>query len=331
MGQGASTIANCLKCLPMQILAALLWFAAAGLGLAQDFSQSRIDLLSGSPIAGDVMRYELVLSQSGPDDIYAEVKIAAPNVVLVSFSSDCATTTLSTDPVWIIRNLRAGELRRCIVEVLTYPHSAGANAVLQADVLSGGSFHRIESSLLLASSHTGPSGLFTFTFIGLGGCTILIWALTRSPNRNRRRRRSNHLLAAALGLAFLGIFVDMARDDWAAAFNFEETQCRIIGAAFDIGIGPKNHRSSATTYGPRLALEYEAGGKRMLSSGFATQSHILIGNLSDLSEYRLNTRVPCRYDPEHPQTVLVHWSPGWAYLFAILPLGLNVLSWRTRP
>lgn len=327
MRQGAATITNCL---PTRILAALFWFASAGLGLAQDFSQSRIDVLSGPAIAGEVMRYELILSQSGPDDIYAEVKIAAPNAVLVSFSSDCATTTLTPDPVWIIRNWRAGELRRCIVEVLTYPHSAGANAVLQADVLSGGSFWRVESSLLLASSQAGPSGLFTFTFIGLGGCTALIWALTRSPNRNRRRRQSNHLLAAALGLAFLGILVDMARDDWAAAFSFRETQCRIIGATFDIGTGPRNHRGMSTTYSPRLALAYEAGGRQMLSSGFATQSSILIGSVPDLSAYALNAHIPCRYDPEHPQTVLVRWAPGWAYLFAILPLGLIFLGLRVR-
>lgn len=330
MRQGASTIAISLKGLPARVLAASLWLASAGLGLAQDFSQSRIDVLSGRAIAGEVMRYEVVLSQSSLDDIHAEVKIGAPNGVLVSFLSDCAGTMLSIDPVWIIRDWRAGELRRCIVEVLTYPHSAGANAVLQVDVSSGGSFWRIESTLLLASSDAGASGLFTFAFLGLGGGIALLWALTRSPNRNRRRRQSNHLLAAALGLAFLGIFADMARDDWAAAFSFRQTQCRIIGATFDIGTGPRNHRGTSTTYSPRLALEYEAGGKRMLSSGFATQSSILIGTMPDLSGYGLNRHVPCRYDPEHPQTVLVRWSPGWAYLFAILPLGLIVLSLRAR-
>lgn len=330
MGQRASTFAISAKGFLVLILAVVFWFAPGGLGLAQDFSQSRIDLLSGPPIAGGVLRYEIILSQSGPDDIYAEVKIGAPNAVLVSLASDCAATALDPEPVWTIMNWRAGEVRRCVVEILTYPHAAGANAVLQADISSGRAFWHVEKSQMLGSSDAGPSGFFTFGFIGLGGITAILWALTRSPNRNRRRRQSNHLLAAAFGLAFLGIFVDMALDDWAAAYHFQETQCRIIGATFDIGAGPRNHRGTSITYSPRLALEYKAGGKRVLSSGFATQSFILIGAVPDLSAYASNAHLQCRYDPAHPQTVLVRWSPGWAYLFAILPLGLIVLSLRAR-
>lgn len=313
---------------PLVCIVLLPWFGSAFPTRAQDFSTSRIEILSGAPVAGDLVRYRIDLLHTGAGEVHAEVSLAAPGGVLVSLAGDCAGTAVTEDVAWVLERWQPGEARYCLVEVFTYAHSAGANAVLQADIRSGASFHRVESSVLLASPASGPSAFFTFAFAGIGGAVALVWAFRQSIGGKKRRREDGALLVAAIGIAFLGIFADMARDDWRAAFHFEETTCRVIGVTFDIGTGPRNHRTSSTTYSPRLALAYEVGGKAMVSSGFATQSSILIGNAADMSAFSFDSTIPCRFDPDHPKTVLVRCSPGLAYLFACLPLGLIVLAVR---
>lgn len=297
---------------------------------AQDFAQSRISILSGPPVAGEVIRYRIDLVQTGVTAATAQVSLSAPGGILLSFSGDCADARFADDMIWFIGGWRAGDTRSCAVDVLTYEHSAGANAVLHADVSTGTSFRRVESSVPLESPAPAQSLSFTILFLLVGGTAVLIWAVRRSGKSRRRKRDDGSLLMGAICIAFLGIFLDMARDDWRAAFQYEETQCRVIGATFDIGVGPKNHRSTSTTFTPRLALAYTVDGMPVFSSGFATQSTIIVGNVTDLTNFQIGDLVPCRFDPDHPKTVLVQWSPGLAYLFACLPLGLIILAIRLR-
>lgn len=280
-----------------------------------------------SPDAGDVITYDIVLSNGGTAIPYASVSFELTSALVLEMSGQCRPSPGEGD--WIIFDWAADTEQHCRVDVLSFAHDAGANARLSADISTGGEFWRVDASPLLDTPPSSPqliSGPVLLATVVLLVASI-IWAVWLAPSRLRRRLGPSFTLAIA-GV-FLMFFADLAWRDWRASFAFVETECTIVGATIDVEAfnSPiKRGRSEIAT--PLLALRYDVDGQSVHALGFSGPSHLLIGGGGGdvLAQYREGDTVPCRYDPSYPRNVLVRWEPGLAYLFALLPLALLAIG-----
>jgi hypothetical protein len=90
-----------------------------------------------------------------------------------------------------------------------------------------------------------------------------------------------------------------------------------------------------TTTESILALKYLARGVETISTGFDTGSRVQVGGVGnaqrELDRWAIGSSVPCWFNPEQPEEVVVVRGFGGAYLFALVPLPVFLLGiWRVR-
>jgi uncharacterized protein DUF3592 len=135
----------------------------------------------------------------------------------------------------------------------------------------------------------------------------------------------------------------MARRDRESLTTWRETTCLIRDSYLEPSASTSTDRDvtgrrrTTRTYQTLLMLEYDADGKPTISTGFDTGSRLSIGGLggaiAEYSRWPPGERVPCWFDPSHPEDVVVVRGFGGAYAFALLPLlvfGLGVMGLRRR-
>lgn len=305
----------------MRLIALVVALVLSGSAAAADFSASSIAVSPAEPDAGDVVRYEVVLRNGGEAIPYVWIDLDLASGVILGLDGDCSDAWLDEDAAII--DWTAGKVLHCTITALTFAHAAGANARLALDLRTPDAFWRVDAAPQLDTPTPPPqlipTGVMVVLFLAL--VVGLLWATWFAPPR--RRRRVAPVVAMAIASLFFLSFADLAWRDWRAARDFVETDCTILATLgnTEVVTSSTRRRSSEVTT-PLLALRYVVEGQAFYSTGLRGPSHLLIGGggVASPDDYPIGSVTRCRYDPTYPATVLVHWGPGLAYLFALLPL-----------
>ena len=325
---------------------------SVGLLAAPDFSTSSITVDPVAPLEGDAVTFTVVVRNTGDQESpFTQVDVSLPaSSLFIDFAGleggeyDEDTRTLRGTVAVPAR----GE-NRLTFRMLTLRDSAGSllaprvglsNPYLHVPV------HYVDSQTPIDTRLRNEGVAFgglRFSPIAIGLLLTIalypvLWLLFG--------RRAGHgpIVLIVIAVGFGMIFVEMARRDRNSLTTWHETQCVIRdsylepSASTSTGTDATGRRRTTTTrtYQTMLMLEYSAGGKPMVSTGFDTGSRLSVGGLGGaLTEYArwpLGQQVPCWFDPAHPEDVVVVRGFGGAYAFAALPalvLGLGV--WGLMP
>ena len=179
----------------------------------------------------------------------------------------------------------------------------------------------------LGGMRIAPAGLGVLAVLAL---LPLLALLFRS-----RTRSMGPIVAVVIAIGFWTLFTSMAIRDWRSLSDWQESSCIVrdsrlrsetASSVTTERSGSSRVRREATTDEPLLALEYNAGGRRMVSTGFDTGSRASIGGLggalAEFSRWPIGGTVPCWFDSGHPEDVVVIRGFGGAYFFALFPLPL---------
>lgn len=175
------------------------------------------------------------------------------------------------------------------------------------------------------------AGLVVLGFLAAGGVLVAAGALWRGT------AGAGLALLLTLTLGALLYFAQMAWQDWRTLQAWQPARCEVVDGNVQHGASrtavsttdrssrdPGKQKASK----PVLSLRYEAAGQTRQALGFATESRLAytvqeVGDLLD--QYQRAGPLPCWWDPEDPQRVVVQRGFGGAYLFALIPLAVLVL------
>jgi hypothetical protein len=313
-----------------------------GAALAQpDFATSRGEATPAQPVAGDVVRYTIAVTNTGAAGDYTRIKSTLPNAWFIAADGDCASARGASETgelVWHEGPFAANATRRCTVSVLTRREAAGTRASLATEIAVPPSYyHRVETPAELQTEldpralRVGPvavtrAGLAVLAFLVLFAAGIPL-VMARARKRGTPVRLSVSAWAAVMiAVGFLVYFAMLGYGDWRTYPDYRETRCTVFGSALQIFEGrtrPARPRPSAS-YKPVFAVRYPVDGGETFSSGYASPSAInfnsAAGTEAVFARFAPGTTHPCWYDPQDPKTVLLARGPGGAYLFALLPL-----------
>jgi uncharacterized repeat protein (TIGR01451 family) len=331
--------------------------APAAASAAPDFAMTTITADPAAPLEGDVVTFTVVIRNSGDrDSPYSQVQITLPHEGMsVDFSGfDGAVYDRDARTISGSLPIAAGGEARVSFRILTLRDSGGnvLSPMVKVSNLFLGATDRIIHADVDIQTRVSTSG------IPIGGIRIapaglaLIVVLALYPLLYvmiGRRVGHGPVMALVIAIGFWTIFAGLARRDWASLQTWRETTCTIrdsrLRGETSASRPPGTTTTAAqrptttqtTTYQNVLALEYAVGGKAMVSSGFDTGSRLSIGGLggalNEFSRWPIGQTVPCWFDPEHPDDVVVIRGFGGAYFFALFPLPLFVYAVRaiTRP
>jgi len=320
-----------------------LLLAGAAHAAEPDFSESAASYEPATVVAGDVVHYTVTVRNSGGDSAYARVKTELPLGYFIRAIGDCeAARPDGSDRslLWHEGAFAGGSVKQCRIDLLSRREAAGTLAPLATAIttLPAGYF-RVEAAPELGSEAVAnaiplgpvlvtPAGLAVFAFLalGLGG-----WRALRQLRPAGRRRGAvlGAWLACTVAAGFLLFFASLAIGDARSYWAYRETSCTIFDSAIRTFQGTgKSARSS--TYSPVFAVRYEAAGVETYSSAFPPPSAVNLGWIGwsqrALDSYPDGSVHACWFDPDDVKTVLLERGPGAAYLFALLPLAVLVLS-----
>ena len=329
---------------------------ASGVAVAQpDFATSHGAVTPAAPIAGDVARYAIAVTNSGAAAAYARITSTLPNAYFIAAEGDCAQAPgarASGELVWREGGLAAGETRRCTVTVLTRREAAGTIAGVTTEIRVPPSFyHRVEAAAELRSApdpHAVRLGPVAATRAGLAVMALLaVYAAGVPVVLARARRRQaparDRLLAPArmafgawtavmIAAGFLVYFAALGYGDWRAYNDYRRADCTVFGSAVQIFESEQRAGSPRATpsYQPLFAVRYAVDGVATYSAGYASPSALNFNSTaaarSIFARFALGSSHPCWYDPQDPKTVLLVRGPGGAYVFALLPLPVLALG-----
>ena len=280
------------------------------------------------PRAGDVVRYELRVVNRGGDSGVARVSSELPLAYPIDFADGCEGATPDRETrhvVWYEGPIAAGEVKTCTVRLLSRRDDAGSRLSVDTEVSAfrPDSYWRFSAGVTLDSRTDlhrmalGPifvsrAGAFVLVLLGLlvtGLFGLGLVAGSRSGTLLSHLRRAFSVCVVCVG--FLCMFAGLAYDDYRAATSYRESRCEV----FYRDLAPEE-----------MAVRYAVDGVPTFSAGFGTATRLTVGvprsPSASLDAFRVGTTHPCWYDPDDVTTVLLDRSPGGAYLFALLPLGV---------
>jgi uncharacterized repeat protein (TIGR01451 family) len=312
-----------------------------------DFSRTTIAVEPSGPLAGDVVRFQVTLRNTGDaESVAPQLTVTLPHEGLfVDLAGlDGARVDLANRSIETSVPLPAGADRSFAFRVVA-PRDAGGRVlsprVSLQDFHAGASYidsvtigigtRPATGGLVLGSHRITPAGLVSLGFL----LTILVlWVVgrvRRVPSTDRRGRPVPRVLARGIGpipgalaivvaLGFWTLFGSMAWRDW-RSLSWPEAACTVLDRWV---------RSDKL-----LALRYQAAGVETISTGFDTGSRLEIGGGAnaqrELSRWEIGATVPCWFDPENPKDVVVVPGFGGAYVFALFPLPVFLFGlWLIR-
>src|SRR5262245_37386536 len=116
---------------------ALATLAAPAKAASPDFSTSRAEHAPVPAIAGDVLRYDVNLINSGAAVPYVRVTVTLPPGFLIGSEGDCSRAAYDPERpgfVWHEGPFPSGARQRCIVDLLTRREAAGTLARLAVEI-----------------------------------------------------------------------------------------------------------------------------------------------------------------------------------------------------
>jgi uncharacterized repeat protein (TIGR01451 family) len=312
-----------------------------------DFSRTTIVVDPSSPLAGDVVRFQVTLRNTGDaESVAAHLRVTLPHeglfvdvTGLPGARVDLASRSFETSVP-----LPAGADRSFAFRVVA-PRDAGGRVlsprVSLQDFHAGASYidgvtigigtRPATGGLVLGTHRITPAGLVSLGFLL---AILVLWGVgrvRRVPSTDGRGRPVPRVLARGIGpipgalaiviaLGFWTLFGSMAWRDW-RSLSWPEAACTVLD---------RWARSDEL-----LALRYQVGGVETISTGFDTGSRLEIGGgesaQRELSRWEIGATVPCWYDPQDPGDVVVVPGFGGAYLFALFPIPVFLFGlWLMR-
>lgn len=329
-----------------RLLALTLASALAGAAHAAepDFSTSTASHEPAQVIAGDVIRYTVVVRNSGGDGAYARIATTLPQGYFIRADGDCDAAQINDDRklVWHEGSFAAGSAKRCRIDFLTRKVAAGTFAPLATEITTvPGGYLRIETSPELASP-ADPSairvGPVNVTQAGLAVLAFLALVLAGAAIVMRiGKQRSGSLVtplrawfAVATAVGFLIYFLTLARDDLRSYTDYQKTSCFIFGSTIHAFPGTGKSAGSST-YKPDFAVRYDAFGAEIYSTASPPPTAVSSGRIGfsqrRIERFAVGSVQPCWFDPKIVKTVLLERGPGGAYFFAIIPLVVLICGW----
>ena len=315
---------------------------------APDFAQTTITAEPAKPLEGDVVTFSVAIRNSGDQDSpNTQVTITLPHEGMYVGFSGLEGAAYDRDARAISGTLPipvSGEARVSF-RIVTLRDSGGhvLSPMVKVSNLYLGATDQIIHAEIDIDTRPSTSGIpIGGVRIAPAGLALIVVLMLYPLLYVLVGRRVGHgpVMAIVIAVGFGAIFAGLARRDWASLETWHETTCTIRDSRLREGTAsstrPGTSTSAArrptgtdtTTYQNVLALEYVADGTSMVSSGFDTGSRLSIGGLggalNEFSRWPIGQSVPCWFDPEHPEDVVVIRGFGGAYFFAMLPLPLLV-------
>ena len=325
------------------LVTALALLDGTRLAAKPDFSQSTVTAEPASVTEGDLVTFTVLVRNSGDQDSpYTEVDLELPLEGMFAALSgfEGAMVDPAAKTVHGLMDLPAGASRQFTFQVIV-PRDAGGR-VLTPDLrvrylylgaeFYGGAEIPIDTrtrtdGVALGGMRIAPAGLAVLAVLAL---LPLLAVLFRS-----RTRSMAPIVALVIAIGFWTLFASMAVRDWHSLRDWQASSCTIrdsrlrsdtTSSSTTERVGNSRVRRETTTFEPLLALEYNAGGRQMVSTGFDTGSRASVGGLggalAEFSRWPIGSAVPCWFDPAHPEDVVVIRGFGGAYFFALFPLPL---------
>lgn len=149
-------------------------------------------------------------------------------------------------------------------------------------------------------------------------------------------------MAIMFAVGFWLIFVAMAWHDFRVLSQWKETtgtiidrrvQVQTVSSNQRLGSGTTSRTQQSQVAKPEFAVRYTVDGREIYSTGYDTGSSLRVGGgrkqlEKEFREWTVGASVPCWYDPEQPDHVVLKRGFGGAYLFALLPLFPFWMGWR---
>ena len=331
---------------------ALVLLTSARLSGAPDFSTSSITVDPAAPLEGDVVTFTVVVRNTGDQESpFTQVSVSLPasSLFVDHAGLDGAEYDAETRRLRGTIAVAAGGENRFTFRMLTLKDSAGS--LLAPRVGLSNLYLKVAEQYI--DSETPIDTRLRNEGVAFGGLrfspiaiSLLLTIALYPALWLLFGRRAGHgpIVLIVIAVGFGMIFVEMARRDRQSLTAWRETSCLILDSFLDpsqstsSGTDATGRRrtTTTTTYQTLLMLEYDADGKPMVSTGFDTGSRLSIGGLggaiTEYSRWPPGQRVPCWFDPAHPEDVVVVRGFGGAYAFAALPLlALGLGVWGLMP
>jgi hypothetical protein len=318
----------------------LLLLSVPALEAKPDFTQSTVTADPASVQEGDLVTFLVVVVNSGDQnaphtEIDLELPLEAMFVGLTGFEG--ATVDVGQKTVYGSVDLPAAGRYQFQFRVIV-PRDAGGR-VLSPDLrvrnlflgaeFYGGAKVVVQTKprsdgVVIGPIRIAPAGLALLAVLTLFPMLFVFFG---------SRAGVGAIIALVIAIGFWTLFAAMAVRDYRSLRDWHEASCVIRDSRLRPGSAAPAERPPSggarretTTYAPLLALEYSADGRQMMSTGFDTGSRVSIGGvggaLEEFSRWPPGSTVPCWFDPEQPEDVVVVRGFGGAYLFALFPLPL---------
>jgi hypothetical protein len=187
------------------------------------------------------------------------------------------------------------------------------------------------------------AGLVVLGFVVLAGLLALVQALRRPAAGARAQRHFERAVpfVVLFCLAFLSYFALMAWEDARTLQAWQPARCEVLDANIKHNNASPSSRTAQRNpaaekvHKPVFSLRYPVAGRTLQSIGFSTDSRLsyTVGEVTELlDDFQRAGSVPCWFDPDAPERVVVLRGFGGAYFFALIPLGvLALLAWAAWP
>lgn len=324
-----------------------------------DFTQCRIEAATESVPAGQIVKFQMILKNSGDEDSEGtDLRINLPQAGFLVRIDDLPDLKhlVEDREVTAYLNLKAGEEFRFTFDILASRSASGS--VLNADVEFRNFLKEVEwfsqasvditseqskAGWMVGKVRVHPAALWLLGWI-LAGWLLFFWI------RMRLRQISQHPLSSrmagevrrwpAFGItaivmassAFLLVFAGLAWRDFKTITKWKEAPATILDRREVVTtstgrsrkVNGRTERETSTTRSPEFAFRFMADGNEIITSGYETGTSVHIGgqvsNKAEMDTWLPGKTITCWYDPENPANAIVRRGFGGVYFFAILPL-----------
>jgi hypothetical protein len=319
---------------------------AAPLRGAPDFSQSSISVSTESPLEADLVRFTLLLKNTGDtaaEPVHFEIEWPLMGFFAGVEGLEGAEVDETERTITASLSLPPSSEKVVAVDVLA-PRDSGGDALTLAIHLAhyfSGVEHWDRRTVVvdtrLPDGATGggirilAAGWWVLAWFAIAAL-IGLFVLVRMGGGGTRVGWIGVAACLAVPVGFWMMFAAMAWRDYQVLANWTATTATIVGRRDTSETVTGSRRSSSgasvTTQSeiisPEFALKYEVDGKTVYSTGYDTGSSIRVGGRvrreAEMRDWVRGATIPCWYDPADPRDVVVRRGFGGAYVFALVPL-----------